>query len=158
MGMYYEWLFLDATATLDTFIRELPDGVGAEDGSGAAPTPATNKKKRRRSGVAIPPPQQNPSPPAPTPADDLAAIASALAANRTPEKVRRQREAREERKAEDGFLFSLCGTSGIPRHMKERATAELELRLSRIEKGKAPEEPPHDDDARGDDGAGPSSA
>ena len=50
------------------------------------------------------------------------------------------------RKAEDGLLFSLCGSGGIPRHMKERATAELEARLGRIEISKAPEEPPHDDD------------
>ena len=158
MGMYYAWLFLEATSTLDAFIRELPDGIGAEDGSGAASNPATNKKKRRRSGIAIPPAQQNPSPLAPTPADDIAALTSALAANRTPERVRRQRESREETKAHVDFLISLCGTPGVARDLKERANLQLNELLTKIEKGKAPEEPPHDDDARGDDGAGPSSA
>ena len=63
MGMYYVWIHLDAISTLEAFIRELPDGVGAEDGSGAASNPATNKKKRRRNGVAIPPLSRTPLPP-----------------------------------------------------------------------------------------------
>ena len=72
--------------------------------------------------------------------------------------MRRQREAREETKAKADFLFSMCGTAGVSRDLKERANRHLAELLTEHEKGKAPEEPPHDDDARGDDGAGPSSA
>ena len=72
--------------------------------------------------------------------------------------MRRQREAREETKGKVEFPISICNTPGVSRDLKERANRQLAELLTKIEKGKAPEEPPHDDDARGDDSAGPSFA